>query len=128
MAWREDFYNKVRKEKLGQSMKTYEDVINFIKNEFTKLAEPIKSDTSIDETKGYYTFSVLDKNLEINNERNKIIFYKNIIDPEGRDAALKFNEFSLVDGIYCVMIDNHPVKIDETIIDSIFKKAFYLQG
>ncbi|MEH7082954.1 hypothetical protein V7139_09500 [Neobacillus drentensis] len=127
MSWRDDFYNRVRKEKLGQSMKTYEDVIGFIKNEFTKFVEPIQSDTSIDETDGYYTFSILDKNLEINNERNKIIFYKNFIDPDGRDAALKIYEFSLVMGIYCVIIDNHPVKIDESIVDGIFKKAFYLQ-
>lgn len=124
MSWRNELYQNVQSEKFSSSLKTANDVLSFVESEFNKLIEPIKEDCTMEKIEGRYYFTVLNKDLEVDVTKGTITFKKIVTTP--KDGVILITMFQQVDGVYHEIIDNHPVRINESTVDKIFKKAFYL--
>lgn len=134
MEWRSKLYNNIK----GSRLKTGNDVLHFILDEFEKLVKPLEEKLGTDD---FYTkhispyadlaeLKIENRWLQINTGDSNIVkittHYRIVKDNgEGEVYDGDKHEFYKKDGIF---VDKKNSYITPATIDSIFKKAFYGEG
>ncbi|RDY70381.1 hypothetical protein DXT76_13090 [Halobacillus trueperi] len=112
-------------------------VVEFVKNEFNTLMEPIieeigDSDVAdITETKDIYSFSLLEKSLELETTGDNVIFFKRDKPKTIGNGNREINSERVCEFVkdYQTSIfhdmSNNKQKLDYNFIDNLFKKVFF---
>lgn len=135
--WRDELKEQAKNEYISSKMTSKNAIVEFVKKEFNTLVEPIVEEVGdtavvdISETNDIYSFSLLEKSLELETGDGNVIFFKKYKPKPLGNGNRKIKNERICEfvkeyqtGVFRD-ISNNSQKLDYNFMDYLFKEVFY---